>query len=923
MKAIHMLAVGLILLATGAQATDFTLKKGVSGLFDWTDGNNYVGDEAPQQKDLSATDRDAVIVPDNVTVVISNVMPNASLALINSLARIRPNGSRTRIVFAVEDGETLTLDCAVNYEGESSLCRGTLVKDGAGELYLSAEVNRYRYGNNNNYHNAFYVNLEVNAGKLKFRQDNIKPDQCFNFGQVFLAEGATWLPPTPTSSSASSSVHVLGLRGAGTIDTEVTGVYRYINAAGGTSAQPLEFSGDSKLISISFLPKAYYNLTGTNSTGTGTFDIEGNHCVDGGRIGVRKFGKKGQPSSIGMQSNVNLASRDGFWLTSLRQTEDPIDECDKSICLFSGSGTGTAVLDGGALGGFNYVGAITEHSTNPGQKRLMLTGSNVTECVLGATFKRYESPAYPTGGYSVYLIKRGTGAWRLTDSNSALSGVIAVEEGTLRYDSIANSGTASALGTARDLYCSKDAHGTPLTEDDQVGYAFLLGDGTAEHEGNLEYVGTESTICSTRPLALNGKGRLTNASAKGFTFSDVYTVGTGDNVLTLDGDDTSAANVLTGVNDQKDGNGAPLSIVKDGAGTWKLTGDLSLRGSISVKKGTLLINNNYTWYKWIIKSTKYELAPAANTIQLVCGDFGLYAADGSRQNLNLTYQRLAYPNLAPGYIDYGFTAADKFDPQNVAASYPRDLDLLCDGSIATKISFWYKTAPDTEYAGTARNVPHDHPEQETTWLPIVMRLSDDALPVTRYDYATTANANTQVYRTKLYASADGLEWEEMEDGDKVVSPTGMWELAGRTVVNGEDAIHTNALGEVDGQEIPAIPARYRSGYLTDVASYAVAPGATLKIRGNAAIGGLTVDPSGAGTIDGGTFAANGSIDVTGMAKDVKAMTVKFNLVDTSGFGNVANWTLKENGVPTAKLSASVNEDGTITIRRAGLLLLVR
>jgi len=923
MKAKYAVLAAALVCAAGAFATDFTLKDGVSGLFDWTDGNNYVGDEAPQQKDLSATDRDAVIVPDNVTVVISNVMPNASLALINSLARIRPNGSRTRIVFAVEDGETLTLDCAVNYEGESSLCRGTLVKDGAGDLCLTAKPNRYTFSSGKIF-GAFYVHMTVTNGLLKFSQDMEKPGSYVAFGRLIVNAPGVLLLPSPPDSVASSSVNALSLMGDGTIRSESTSYrYLYLEAGDGSAASPLEFSGRAEKANLCFRAKVYYNLTGTNSTGSGTLVVLGNHTVEGGRIGVRKFGKKGEPSSVGTQpGKIVLDSEDGFWLTSLRQAGDPIDECDKTVQIASGSGQGITVFDGGAVGGLKLTGEMQEHTSNVGQKRIMLTGTNSEECVMSSMVTRKTNSDYPTGGYTFHLTKRGSGTWRMANASSGLSGAIAVEDGTLKFDSIANKGTASSLGTALDLYRPVDSHGSALTEDDQVGYAFLLGDGTAEHEGNLEYVGTESTICSTRPLALNGKGRLTNASAMGFTFSDVYTVGTGDNVLTLDGDDTSAANVLTGVNDQKDGDGAPLSIVKDGAGTWKLTGDLSLRGSISVKKGTLLINNNYTWYKWIVKSTKYELAPAANTIQLTCGDFGLYSADGRRQNLNMSYQQVALPNLPAGYVGYGFTADDKFAPNN-PTSNPCDLSLLCDGSVATMINFWYKTAPDQAYAGTSRNVPHDHPEQETTWLPIVMRLSDDALPVTRYDYATTANANTQVYRTKLYASADGLEWEEMEDGDKVVSPTGMWELAGRTVVNGEDAVHTNALGEVDGQEIPAIPSRYRSGYLTDVASYAVAPGATLKIRGNAAIGGLTVDPSGAGTIDGGTFAANGSIDVTGMAKDVKEMTVKFNLVNTSGFGNVANWTIMKDSVPTTKLSASVNEDGTITIRRAGLLLLVR
>lgn len=167
MKAKYAVLAAALVCAAGAFATDFTLKDGVSGLFDWTDGNNYVGGEAPQQKDLAATDRDSVIVPEDVTVVISNVMPNASLALINSLARIRPNGSRTRIVFAVEDGETLTLDCAVNYEGESSLCRGTLVKDGAGDLCLTAKPNRYTFSSGKIF-GAFYVHMTVTNGLLKF-----------------------------------------------------------------------------------------------------------------------------------------------------------------------------------------------------------------------------------------------------------------------------------------------------------------------------------------------------------------------------------------------------------------------------------------------------------------------------------------------------------------------------------------------------------------------------------------------------------------------------------------------------------------------------------------------------------------------------------------------------------------------------------
>jgi len=904
-----------------ASATDFTLKTGVSGIFDWTDGGNYVGDVAPAAND-------SVIVPEDVTVVISNVMPNASLTRIGGLSRIRPSGNRTRIVFAVEESETLTLNCAVNWNGESSSCIGTMVKDGKGELSLTAPVDRYKYGAHKT---GFYVNLEINAGTLRMTNASGTGDDIF-FNDVSVAEGATWVAPSP------GPIKMRALRGGGTVASGAA-IYQYIYATGGTSAEPIEFSGAfTGWETLSFQARSYYNLTGTNNTGTGTFDIEGNYCVDGGRIGVRKFGKKGQPSSIGAQSTVALASRNGFWLTSIRRPDDPLDECDKNFTIFSGNGLGTAVLDGGALGGVTFTGSITEHSTNPGQKRILLTGSNTTECVFATTFSRSLNGAYPTGGYTYHLTKRGTGTWRMGNKSSLFSGAIAVEEGTLAYDSVAACGQASALGTALDLYGPVDAHGVALTADDQVGYAILLGDGTAAHEGNLAYSGSSASACTNRPIAVSGRGRLTNGTAQDMTVSGVHTIGSDKNVLTLDGDDLTAVNVLTGVNDTNETDAAVLSIVKDGAGTWTLNGDLSLRGTIAVKAGTLLIQNNYTWYKWLIKSCKQELSEKA-AIVINLGEFGLYSADGARQNKGMAYTRsdngknAEYPNLLPGHLDYGFTTDDKFEPQNVASSYPRNLSLLVDDVISSgQIGFWYQTAPDNAYykiimedPKAYRNVPHHDPTQTTTHLPIVMRLSDDAMPVAYYDYATRTAGDSDVYRTRLYASVDGVNWDELETEDQCREPQSQkWSFAGRTMIDGTDDVHTNALGVVDGRAIQTVPQAYRAGYLSDVDSYAVSAGATLKMRTNAQIRGLTLDCSGtgAGTIDGATFAANGSINVTGLGKRTSTSSVQYTLVNVTGFDNVANWTLKENGVPTSRLSATV-KDGKITITRAGMMIIVR
>ncbi|MBR2982409.1 MAG: hypothetical protein IKC80_04175 [Kiritimatiellae bacterium] len=453
-----------------------------------------------------------------------------------------------------------------------------------------------------------------------------------------------------------------------------------------------------------------------------------------------------------------------------------------------------------------------------------------------------------------------------------------------------------------------------------------MGDGSDGCEGNLEYCGSENASITDRPLAVNGKGRLTNASGYNFTFADVCTKGASSSTLTLDGDDVAARNVLTGVNDSKDESGGALSIVKEGQGTWILKDDVSLRGSIEVKKGMLVVENMYTWYKWVIKSTKYETyfetqgTEPGNTIAVTCSEFGLYSADGGRQNAGLTYKRLAYPNLKPGEIDYGFVEEDGL----AFAGNVWMADVLCDGMTTTPLNFWYRTKPDMEFAEKVRNVPHHVPEQETTWLPVVMRLADDALPVARYDYATSGSGWTSVYRSRLYASVDGVNWDELEDEDRVEMPSGKWEIADREFVGGADNVHTNALGEVDGQLIASVPEKYRSGYMENVRSYSVAAGATLRFRGNARIRGLKFgygEETG-GVIEGADFAGAGTLEITDFPKSAEMAVMNYTLRNCTGFDNVARWAISENGSVNPRLSASV-KDGRIVVVRNGMVIFVR
>ena len=900
----------MIAAAIAAGATDFTLKSGVSGVFDWTNGANYDnGGQAP-----TVGNSDAVCVPNGVEILITNGMDSASLTLINSLARIRPMGADSKVKFHVAKDQTLTIACAVNWKGEASVCYGEVVKEGEGVLQLTAGANQYTYGT---HYTAFYVAITVNEGELRMNQEWTIASGDVYYGKVTVAEGATWRPFSVRSATVYG-----GFWGGGAITNAATSSQNFY-VSGGTEAAPCVFSGKLQgHCSIGLNATSYQNLTGTNSTGTGTFDCNGNMFVDGGRAGVRKFGKKGYPSSIGTQNTTAIASRNGAWLLSLREKDDPIDECDKPFTIFSGNGNGSLVVDGGAAGGVKFTGQWSEHSTSPGQKRIVLTGSNTEECVLSSRFTRTTTNAYPTGGYTFHIRKTGTGVWRMAyNSSGTFSGVVAVDNGTLKFDSIAEKGTPCALGSALDLYGPLDAHGVALTSANQVDYAFLLGDGTASAEGNFEYSGTVAATCSTRPLAINGRGRLTNGTAYDFIFSDVYTLGTDPNVLTLDGDDTNAMNFLSGIDDGKEATGGSLSLVKEGAGTWRLSGTNNIRGSITVKEGTLVLKNTYTWYRWNFKANQCvtNVDTAGETLSISADEFGLYAADGTRLNRGLA-GALTYPNLATGEIAPAF-AAGTWTPKTGDGS---NVSNLCDDGTAVMSQWYYQTSPWYDGNGVIQNgaVQHWYPGQPTTWYRILMRLPEDTPIVAGYDVAAN-NAKGSPSLWSVDASVNGVTWNEVSPDASAAKPSqnNWWLIAGRGHAAGSDLVHTNAQGVADMASFTKTSPIPDAEFFPNVSSIRVDSGATLKVNGHFTVRGLKVDCGGAGKIDGATFAADGTLDLVNYVNALQPTVLPLVATNSIGLGNVAAWTVSVEGRGRPEMKAAV-KNGKITVFSNGTAILI-
>ena len=111
-----------------------------------------------------------------------------------------------------------------------------------------------------------------------------------------------------------------------------------------------------------------------------------------------------------------------------------------------------------------------------------------------------------------------------------------------------------------------------------------------------------------------------------------------------------------------------------------------------------------------------------------------------------------------------------------------------------------------------------------------------------------------------------------------------------------------------------------------VASVSVAAGATLAAgttlvaSATLPLTGLTVDAAGAGTLQGFTFAANGTLDVRNLPAG--SMALPGTYLNCEGLDNLANWQVSRDGAVSSRLHAHVR-NGVIYVTMPGLTLNIR
>jgi autotransporter-associated beta strand protein len=417
--------------------------------------------------------------------------------------------------------------------------------------------------------------------------------------------------------------------------------------------------------------------------------------------------------------------------------------------------------------------------------------------------------------------------------------------------------------------------------------------GNSATEGALDYRGDEDVVCTTRPILLNGAGRLVNSSNADFVFSGVSSAAGVSGSLTLDGNDKSSHNLIENVTD---GDGV-TSIVKDGDGIWEL-GNSSARdfsGDLTVKRGVLKVSNRYSWYKWTIRRNDGALNNDNKLESLIQAyAFSLYDQSGDRQNWELKEVSSA-ASLKPGQV--------ALDAVCTVANYNSTTRLT--NLFTRAISRW-----------TCKPMKNNspivvEPDDPSTHVSVVMRLPVSASPITSYDWGySNENPRRKVKSYTLFGSVDGVDWIELHkvDGIEKVNDK-YWFFAGGIATMDNISPHTG------GQAID-------SGKVSRLnATVSVAAGATLESTGaKLEVSKIRIDANGAGVMRNLSFSANGEIDVLNHSDGLRFLPGTYE--DCEGLENLENYSLSMNGVPYRRGHVKVL-DGKVAVLKPGFVVFVK
>ena len=887
----------------GASATDYTWT-GAAGDGDFANKRNYADAES------APGENDTFILPADTTIHITNA---AQVAYVSQFTRIHPVAPTSRIIVDVPEGGDWHITCGIssvklNAAGNKDFVNGELVKRGKGSLTIGEEGKLPASNSAATIYDA-WTGLTVENGTLLLPQ-SISNNWNFYCGYVTVSNGATFhLTERAAGYTKGAATYLRGLFGEGTVCVNQVLTFTLM---GESNQRVSDFAGKiTGCPAFSVYNGGTVNLWGMNSD----FDVTA-LTISSGTLGVKFFGSSSDTaSSIGsnrMGVNINNSQK----LASCVRYLGTGENTDQSFTISQSAPTGQLVgypacIDGGEHGGLVlnassklYVGTSATNAAGVKLGRqFILSGSHTNECVIAGAVKGnyYSTPWYYD---NLYFIKAGSGTWRFADHDDRIfASGFAVREGTLKFDSLYDKGRLCSLGLATNL-----TDGTGYAYTPQVDYAFALGPTngmTVSSPAALEYSGTNGFVCTTRPIALVGDGVLRNNTDRRIRFAGVSSLVSGQLVktFTLDGSGTNFNEVA----DISDGTGK-TGVEKTGDGIWVLSGDQTFSGPLSVKEGTLVVRptlpGQYTWFRWTIKSSGGDTQFSVNNL-------GLFATNGTCQT------RIMLPVSNAAELQPGQVAVDAIYPYINNARSETCLNALDYLFNMQQDYGWQpkfkKLPPETGSIYVKSDQPH-------TWIPVVFRQPSTAKPIATFDFMNTWGSSNKKYGVSAYSlegSVDGLHWNTLTNDMEVpfFSASFTWAGSQTVLAYAEYAgnyVHTNG-----------IPIEIATGktysMLENVESVSVAPGAKLLADGDVTLSSIRLAATGGGTIDGFSFAASGTLDITDWAHSYNEIPLAFT--NATGLANLSGWNLTLDG-ETSSRRFVVTASG-VTIKPRGIQVSIR
>lgn len=931
----YPLLFGMLFFSVTARSDEFVWTN-AKGDGDWAEAGNYTkgGDVA---KDPPG-EADVVCVPDGTTVIldydVNDPKKKSSCETFASVRQIRPMGGNVRIEMTVPEEKELPLGCAVTYglDANKIVCQGALVKKGDGVLSFASVGSVTKKDGSTTYDYGYALGaLDVCEGTLKLPQvTGMTTSYYFSYGRIDVRDGATLF------TAKTGRTHVMDVKASG-LFTEVGSLVTNDN----TSASYLQTYAFGELKgkvagAISIYGRGRVFLRGTENEMTGAISLWYNKgelaSGDEGVLGVAKFGLKAvdkvsTPSSIGYAEEIVMRDRCGG-LLYLGEGETT----DKDFILW-GNEDYPGFIDGGEVGGLVWTGnwAMRKASDKDWvMKRIVLDGSNAVPCVMSGKILCADGKVATNCTFRV--TKRGTGEWRLLHNGASdLRGVVAVAEGALGFDTLAEKGVNSALGKSTVL--QRDMANVPVDPLYAVDYAFLLGGGATR--GDLVYLGTTNCLSTTRRFSVNGTGAIVNNGTGRLFLADVNVLADAPHGTLVLGGTNALDNVVDCI---ADGNAGTLSVVKEGSGTWRLGTNCTFTGTLDVKAGALRIGHpQYVYYRWTIKQTfveENELNQTGSAYRKIgLRNFGLFDETGADrvQGLSDEGEWTSYPlsTTVSSYrgFDYSYGSAGFF------ANTATNLQLQAGharltGANGTKAAYNNFGEGDdntiTPLFGHReelmtfwrRAMKNDIPRttNDASWTVLTMRPTSGT-PITSWDYVTGYSGDSTWQQAKvslLEASVDGVSWDELDALDLASKPSATdWVGAGTA---------------------------YEAGYETHLGGRAISPWSTnavafaassVSVAANAslvaqtgrplAVDKIAVDASGMGELKGFALSENGVIDIVN-APARGSFEVS---ADLSGVSLPMTYSFLVNGQQSKRSVALSQDRKKIVVSSKGLLLIFR